>query len=232
VSGGLRRFAQPAAPQRVAESAESAAEAVERCEMCATVLSERHGHVVELDRRTISCTCRACYLLFTRDGAGGGRYRAVPERYLHDPAHPLTAADWEALRIPVATAFFFTNTDLGRVVAGYPSPGGVTECELDLAAWQDLARTHPLLAAPEPDVEAVFVSDLAAFLVPIDACYALVGQVRRHWHGLTGGDEVRQVLGDFVADLRARSRVLPAIGRLPGDRQRLDRRSARPPGVA
>ena len=224
MSGGLRRFARPAL--------QPVAPAVERCGMCAAELDERHGHVVELDRRTIACTCRACYLLFTRDGAARGRYRAVPDRYLHDPAHPLAAADWEVLGIPVATAFFFTNSDLGRVVAGYPSPGGVTECELDLAAWQALSGEHPLLAAPEPDVEAVFVTDLAAFLVPIDACYALVGRIRLHWRGLTGGDEVRQVLADFVADLRARSRPLPAIGRLPGDRQRPDRRSARPPGVA
>ena len=212
MTSGLRRFAQPALPRRVAgrpvdATVGAAVEAaVERCEMCATPLAERHGHLVELDRRTIACACRACYLLFTRDGAGGGRYRAVPDRYLHDPDDPLTPAEWEALGIPVAMAFFFTNSDLGRVVAGYPSPGGATECELDLTAWQDLTRTHPLFAAAAPDVEAVFVTDLAAFLVPIDACYSLVGRIRLLWRGVTGGDEMRQGLDDFVADLRARSR--------------------------
>ena len=199
MNAGLRRFVQEA-------PARPAAPAVERCEMCAAVLDERHGHVVELDRRSIACTCRACYLLFTQDGAGGGRYRAVPDRYLTDPAHPLTANDWDSLGIPVATAFFFTNSALGRVVACYPSPAGATECELDLAAWTDLARSHPLLTAAAPDVEAVFVTDLTAFLVPIDACYAFVGQVRLSWHGLDGGDEVRQAVADFVADLRERGR--------------------------
>ena len=198
----LRRLAQPA-PARQADP-------VERCEMCGTPLDERHGHVVEMQHRSIACACRACYLLFTREGAGGGRYLAVPERYLHDPTHPLGAADWEALGIPVGTAFFFTNSALGRVVAAYPSPAGATECELDLAAWEDLTRTHPLLAAPEPDVEAVFVTDLAAFLVPIDACYAFVGRVRLSWRGLDGGEEVRQAVADFVADLGSRSRPLPA----------------------
>jgi len=51
----------------------------ERCEMCREVLGERHGHVVDLEKRSLSCTCRACYLLFTHEGAAGGRYRAVPE---------------------------------------------------------------------------------------------------------------------------------------------------------
>jgi hypothetical protein len=177
--------------------------------MCGVELGARHGHVVEVDKRSLACTCRACYLLFTRDGAAGGRYRAVPERYLIDPAHRLTSADWDELQIPVTTAFFFTNSALERVVACYPSPAGATECLLDLGAWQRLTESHPLLAAPAPDVEAVFVTNLAAFLIPIDACYALVGEVRLRWSGLDGGEEVRQAMAAFVADLRARSRPLP-----------------------
>jgi hypothetical protein len=169
--------------------------------------------VVEVEKRSLACACRACYLLFTRDGAAGGRYRAVPDRYLSDPAHPLTAADWDELQIPVTTAFFFTNSELGRVVACYPSPAGATECLLDLDAWERLTRTHPLLGAVAPDVEAVFVTrtdaGLEAFAIPIDACYALVGEVRLRWSGLDGGEEVRQAMAAFVADLRARSRPLP-----------------------
>ena len=129
----------------------------ERCEMCHTVLDGRHGHLVDLDKRSIACACRACYLLFTHEGAAGGRYQAVPERICHDPARPLASADWSELQIPVAMAFFFVNSALGRVVAGYPSPGGVTECELDLAAWDRLAVAYPLLGEMTPDTEAIFV---------------------------------------------------------------------------
>ncbi len=52
----------------------------ERCEMCREVLDHRrgHGHVVDTDKRSLACTCRACYLLFTHEGAAAGRYRAVP----------------------------------------------------------------------------------------------------------------------------------------------------------
>ncbi len=203
---GLRRFAQPAPGPAVA-----ADRVGERCDLCAVALAARHGHVVALDQRTLRCACRACYLLFTRDGAGGGRFRSVPERYLSDPASRLTEADWDELQIPVATAFFFTNSVLGRVVACYPSPAGATECLLDLDSWQRLRLTYPLLATPAPDVEAVYVTRTdagrEAFVVPIDACYALVGAVRRGWRGFGGGPEVRQTLAGFVDDLRARSRL-------------------------
>jgi hypothetical protein len=124
----------------------------------------------------------------------------------------VTDADWAALRIPVGTAFFFVNGDLGRVVACYPSPAGATECLLDLQSWDRLRDGRPLLTAPVPDVEAVFVTgagvDREAFLVPIDACYRLVGSVRMRWRGLDGGPEVRRTLTEFVAELRARSRPL------------------------
>jgi hypothetical protein len=204
-STGLRRFTQPAPP---------APEPVERCELCGVALDSRHGHLVEVEKRSLACACRACYLLFTRDGAAGGRYRAVPDRYAHDSAHPLADADWEELQIPVTTAFLFTNTALGRTVACYPSPAGATECLLDLAAWDRLTGVYPLLGAVAPDVEAVFVTrtdeGLATYVVPIDACYGLVGAVRMRWSGLDGGAEVRQTLAAFLADLKARSRPLAA----------------------
>ena len=82
----------------------------------------------------------------------------MPERVRYDPDTPLDEADWNELQIPVAMAFFFVNSALGRVVAGYPSPGGMTECELDLAAWDRLVAAYPLFAEMTPDVEAVFVT--------------------------------------------------------------------------
>jgi len=185
---------------------------MQRCEMCGAGLHGPHGHVVALDDRSLRCACRPCRLLFETPGAGGGRFRAVPERCLTDPRHRLRDEDWELLRIPVATAFFFVNSDLDRVIACYPSPAGATECLLDLAEWGRLQRSYPLLRAPVADVEAVYVTRsgdrLEAFLVPVDACYALVGQVRLRWRGIDGGDEVREVMAGFLADVLARSRPL------------------------
>ena len=188
----------------------------ERCEMCQTVLDERHGHLVDTDKRSIACACRACYLLFTHEGAAGGRYRAVPERICHDPGRPLADLDWNELQIPVAMAFFFFNSALGRVVAGYPSPGGVTECELDLEAWDRLAAEYPLLGELAPDTEAIFVHSGEVFLIPIDMCYSLVGELRMYWQGFDGGAEAREALARFLAGLRRRAIALerePGIGR-------------------
>jgi hypothetical protein len=109
-------------------------------------------------------------------------------------------------------AFFFYNSALGQVVAGYPSPGGVTECELDLAAWDRLAAAYPLLGALAPDVEAIFVNrtgdEKEAFLIPIDECYALVGELRRLWQGFDGGQEAREALAAFLDGLRQRAMAL------------------------
>ena len=180
--------------------------------MCRTVVEDRHGHLVDLDQRSIVCACRACYLLFTHQGAAGGRYRAVPERIVHDPARPLTDADWNELQIPVTMAFFFFNSALDRVVAGYPSPGGVTECELDLAAWDRLAAAYPLLGELAPDTEAIFVRKDEVFLIPIDMCYSLVGELRLHWTGFDGGAEVREDLTTFLGGLRRRAVTLEREG--------------------
>ena len=238
---GLRRFVKrpeeaaargapgiPGAPGvRSGRDADAARADAERCEMCREVLNDRHGHLVEVEKRSLTCACRACYLLFTHSGAGGGRYRAVPERVYYDPDRPLTDADWNELQIPVAMAFFFYNSALGHVVAGYPSPGGATECELDLSAWDRLAAGYPLLAALAPDVEAIFVSRQAGqggisppsppgppsgryevFLIPIDECYSLVGELRLRWQGFDGGAEARAALATFLDGLRQRALVL------------------------
>jgi hypothetical protein len=47
--------------------------------------------------------------------------------------------------------------------------------------------------------------------VPIDACYALVGQLRRLWRGFDGGTEAHQAMDDFFAEIAARSRPAPPI---------------------
>jgi Family of unknown function (DUF5947) len=221
-AGPAARTAQGPSPEAAASTVAGAAETgdAERCEMCREVLDGRHGHVVEIEQRSIVCACRACYLLFLSEGAAGGRYRSVPERVRHDPATPLDDADWNELQIPVAMAFFFVNSALGRVVAGYPSPGGMTECELDLEAWDRLVAAYPLFAAMTPDVEAVFVNRAEAgsevFLLPIDQCYSLVGELRLRWQGFDGGAEAHASLASFLAGLRGRARTLAPEERRDG----------------
>lgn len=216
-ANGLRRFvARPQHPE-LPFALSTPKPRGEGCEMCGeTVHPDQHSHVVNVASRRLLCTCRPCYLLFTQAGAGKGGYRSVPDRYLMDPDLQLSEAQWEELQVPVAMAFFFYNSVLGRVVAQYPSPAGATESLLDLAAWQTIVAANPLAAALDPDVEALIVHRTRdgneCFLVPIDACYELVGRIRMHWSGFDGGAEARADITDFFHRVRSRSRMLAADG--------------------
>lgn len=201
---GLRRFLEPV-PQRPPTPAGS------RCELCdAEIPAEGHGHVVDIEARSLMCTCRACYLLFTHKGAAQGRYRSVPDRYLHDPDFAISDAEWDELQIPVGVAFFFRSSSTGRFAAFYPSPAGATESLLPLDTWASVLAANPAFDDIEPDVEALLIRKGAGgygcFLVPIDACYDLVGRVRLHWRGLDGGTEAREAIDEFFAALEKRSR--------------------------
>jgi hypothetical protein len=179
----------------------------ERCEMCAAPVADQHQHVVNITSRSLLCTCRPCYLLFTRDDATLA-YRSVPDRYLS--FDDLSTPVWDELELPVGTAFLFVNSALGRVVAFYPGPAGATESELSLEAWGRVVAAAPGLGTLQPDVEALLVHSVDqtvdAFLVPIDVCYALVGHLRQLWHGFDGGQDVRRRLEEFFSQVRAKSR--------------------------
>jgi hypothetical protein len=188
----------------------------EVCEMCGEPIGERHSHVAALVERRLMCTCRGCYLLFTQQGAGAHRRRAVPERYLRAEEFGFTERQWDELAIPVELVFLFQRSDPEQddapstVVACYPSPAGATESELDLSAWSAMTADNPVLSEVEPDVEAVLVrhhgdGEFSCLVVPIDACYELVGIVRQHWTGFQGGDEVWRRIDDFFAELTRRT---------------------------
>jgi Family of unknown function (DUF5947) len=210
--GALRRITSNR-PTRAAD---------ERCEMCAEPIADEHQHVVNLDSRVLMCTCRGCYLLFAVDGAEQ-RYRAVPDRYLSFPDFALGPGQWDELEIPVSLAFLFRNSMQGRTIAFYPGPAGATESELSLAAWDSVVSANPQLSVLEPDVEALLIrapdradrgrgterDDFTCHVVPIDACYELVGQLRQLWRGFDGGDDAHRAMDAFFAMVSARSRPAP-----------------------
>ncbi len=167
------------------------------------------------------CACGPCGFLFNNPGAGGGGYRRVPDRYLSDPDFRLSDAQWDALQIPVGMAFFLHNSAQGRVIACYPSPAGATESELELPDWSAGVGGSRLAAELEPDVEALLVRKQKAgrgideagradgcMLVPIDACYRLVGLVRLHWRGFDGGADAWREIDGFFDALRDAARPL------------------------
>ena len=199
----LRRFLQ--------EPDAAAAPVPERCELCATPAPGEHPHLVEPAQRRLLCACTACGVLFSEPGL---RYRRVPDRYLYDTGFVLSDTQWDELQVPVGMAFFLVNSIRRAVVACYPSPAGATESELSLAAWADGVGASALAGRMEPDVEALLVrrgdagrggGPAQALLVPVDACYRLVGLVRLHWKGFDGGAEAWAEIDAFFAELRERA---------------------------
>jgi Family of unknown function (DUF5947) len=190
----------------IARSRQPAGGPEEACELCSEPIPAEHRHMLDLQRRQLLCACRACALLFDRREAGGGRYRLVPDRSRRVVDFDLDDLRWQALRIPVDMAFFFRSTPLERVVAFYPGPMGATESLLELTDWEDLEERNPVLAAMEPDVEALLVNRANGarehWIVPVDRAYGLVGLIRTRWKGLGGGDEVWTEIDRFFAALR------------------------------
>jgi hypothetical protein len=186
----------------------------EVCELCATPVPAQHPHLVQVAERRMLCACGPCAFLFSNPGAGGGGYRRVPDRYLSDPDFRLADSQWDALQIPVGMAFFLRNSAQDKVIACYPSPAGATESELTLDAWSAGIGGSRLATELAPDVEALLVRREKSepgecLLVPIDACYRLVGLVRLHWRGFDGGADAWREIDAFFDELRTQARSLP-----------------------
>src|ERR687891_1538470 len=205
----LRQFAREESESATKASAEAAQE---YCDLCGEPIPSEHRHLLEVSTREIMCVCRPCSILFDSEAASEGRYRLVPDRHLFLEDFEMSDVQWESLRVPVDMAFFFHSTPAEKVVAFYPSPMGPTESLLKLGAWEELERCNAVLKGMERDVEALLVNWVRGarehFLVPIDECYSLVGLIRMHWRGLSGGREVWDKIDRFFEELRERSKII------------------------
>jgi len=180
--------------------------------MCSRELAVDHEHLVEPTSRKLICACGACAILFA--GQAGTRYRRVPRRVLFLRDFQLSDGQWDGLMVPIEMAFFFKSTPQEKVIALYPSPAGPTESLLPLDTWTDIVEMNPVLNEMESDVTALLVNRVGHarrvapaeyYLVPIDECYKLVGLIRTHWRGLSGGTEVWREIGAFFAALKKRA---------------------------
>jgi Family of unknown function (DUF5947) len=199
----LRRFAgarQVGAPVR------------EYCELCRAPLAPEHRHLLEIATHKITCACDPCALRF--EMVLDGRYKLIPRDTHALTDFHLDDAEWDDLALPIDLAFIVHSTAAGRVMALYPSPAGATESLLTLSAWDALVAHNPVLAQMQPDVEALLVNRIGGhrlyYLAPIDVCFELVGLMRRHWRGLSGGEEVWREIDAFFARLEQRALTLPA----------------------
>src|SRR5579884_324278 len=186
---------------------------LEHCELCNEVIPEQHRHLLEPGRREVICACQACSLLFSKRGAAGGKYLLIPDRYLALTDFQMSDEQWESLAIPVNMVYIFRTAK--RTMAFYPGPAGATESLLELASWEELVNNNPILREMEPDVEALLINRVRSgreyYIVPIDACYQLVGLIRLSWRGLSGGEEVWKAIGAFFADIKAKAQPGSAV---------------------
>lgn len=177
-------------------------ERAEVCELCAAPLTSLHQHLLELDKRRVTCACDACSILF---GGREQRYRRIPRDVYALRDFDMDDQEWESLLIPINLAYFFHSSAAGRVVANYPSPGGAMESSLDLEYWSAIVDRNPVLKKLEPDVEALLVNRMESspqyYRVPIDQCFRLVGIIRTNWRGLSGGEEVWKEIDVFFRQL-------------------------------
>lgn len=178
----------------------------ERCDLCGEPLPEGHRHLLDTGSREVLCACQACGILFDRKAAGNGHYRLI--RHLRRPLPDFHCDDvlWAGLGTPVELAFFVRQDGDPPVLAHYPSPIGVTGAAVPMAAWQRLTAANPVLSELDTEVVALLVRRSRTreehWLVGVDDCYRLSALLRRSWVGLTGGDEVWQVVDGFFDHLR------------------------------
>jgi len=164
--------------------------------------------MLEISNGQIVCACDSCALRF--QAVVEGRFRLIPRDVLSLPELNWTDIEWESLALPINLAFFFHSTPENRTKAMYPSPAGATESLLPLNAWDSLVARNLALARMEPDVEALLVNRVGTkrehYLAPIDVCFELVGLIRVHWRGLSGGEIVWGEIDKFFSRLQMDAR--------------------------
>jgi hypothetical protein len=181
----------------------------ESCDLCAKIISSDHEHLLDLSARKIVCACEACAILFGSQATP--HYRRVSRDAWKLPEFAIDDHEWESLLIPINLAYFSYNSAAGRVVAQYPSPAGPMESLLDLEYWGAIVDRNPTLKNLQPDVEALLVNRIADpaqyYIVPIDVCFRLVGLIRSHWRGLSGGSDVWKEVTSFFERLTRTGKV-------------------------
>jgi Family of unknown function (DUF5947) len=176
----------------------------EHCELCRVALPASHRHLLEMPTRRIVCSCDPCALRF--ENVFEGKFKLIPRDTRPLPDFQMSEAEWEGLSLPINLAFFFYDTPHEKMAAYYPSPAGATESLLPLTAWEALVQRNPVLRDMQPDVETLLVNRVNEtrhyFIAPIDVCFELVGLIRIHWRGFSGGEEVWREIDGFFSRLK------------------------------
>ena len=201
---GLRTLAARAAVPTTETTTPEAPATVdeERCDLCGRGVPADHRHVLDLEQRCIVCTCETCWGL----RSGDENLAPVGTRIAWLEGFDMPDDVWAAFGIPIGLAFFLYSSVTSCVVALYPSPAGATESELRFETWRRLTERNPVLDDLQPDAEALIVNRMgdepAYAIVPIDRAYELVGLIKVHWEGISGGTGLEAAIDRWFAELR------------------------------
>jgi Family of unknown function (DUF5947) len=173
------------------------------CELCAAPMGAKHQHLLDIGKRHVICSCDSCAVLL--GGNTRQRYRRIPRDIVRLHDFRIDDEQWTGLSVPIDLAFFVRSSTCDLVTAHYPSPAGLMESSLALECWKVVVQRNPGLNQFAPDVEALLVNRIAGnrqyYRAPIDQCFRLVGIVRRHWYGISGGTEVWKEIRQFFEEL-------------------------------
>jgi hypothetical protein len=173
------------------------------CDLCGTSMPEEHRHLLHLDDRRIVCACESCWAL----RSGDTEYRPTGSRVVWLEDLDMPEELWARFRIPIGLAFFLLGDD--GVAAFYPSPVGATEAEIDPEAWAELGERNAAVRGLETHAETLILDRMGergrAVIAPTDEAYRLVGLIKLHWEGISGGAAVGEAVDGFFAELRERA---------------------------
>lgn len=202
----LRRFAgtPKTAPKSAGSNGAKPPQEIEICELCSIRIPPVHRHLLEMATRRIVCSCDPCGLRF--ENVIEGKFKLIPRDARPLPDFQITDMEWEGLSLPISLAFFFYDTPHKKMAAYYPSPAGATESLLPLTAWEALVERNAILRKMQPDVETLLVNRVNEkreyLIAPIDVCFELVGLIRIHWRGFSGGEDVWREIDAFFSRLQ------------------------------
>ena len=172
-------------------------------------LGAEHDHLIEPAERRLACACGACAVLFSAQA--GTKYKRVPRDVRALDELTISDAQWEALRLPDRSGVLLPQHAAGPGRGLLPEPGRAppSRCWSSRPGRRS-GREHPVLARPAARRPGAAGESGApgrgagavCFLVPIDQCFRLVGIIRMHWKGFTGG--TRRVGGDRPVLRRSR----------------------------
>lgn len=175
----------------------------EHCQFCGKEIPDDHRHLLELMQKQLICVCDSCFII---GSIRHEQYKIIPQRTVWLNHFDISEELWSRFLIPVNMAFFLFDSARNSIIAHYPAAAGATESKLKMEPWKELEELNPELKTMLPDVEALLVNRLdnsqQYFIVPIDACYKLIGLMRTQWKGIFGGTAIQNIIRDFFTALQ------------------------------